>query len=405
MNTAKSPILFLALLGLGLCVLFTQSLHAQNEVDERAVINFKEGLGFFDPDSLFGVNIRFRMQNRIGMSTTDIQDLTPQEFEANVRRLRLRFDGFLGKKNLTYYIQLSFSRGDQDWDANGFPGIVRDAMVFYTFSPNFYMGFGQGKLPGNRQRVVSSGSQQFTDRSRLNALFNIDRDFGVMAYYENKIATMPFKLKGSISSGEGRNVTKTDNGLAYTCRFEWLPLGDFQKEGDFFEGDLAREQSPRVSLAYSYSFNHKAQKTLGQRGAYMPASQDIKSTFLDIMAKYRGWALAAEYAQRAVDNHSIFLVDDSPVYAYTGSGYNLQLSYLFPSRYEVAARYTYTRPNQRIRAYDYTADIYMLGLTRYWPNHRNKLQFNVSYNNQQWEMNATKDRKFLNFMVQLETGI
>jgi len=42
---------------------------AQTEVDERAVISFDKGLGFFDPDSLFGVNIRFRMQNRAAMNT------------------------------------------------------------------------------------------------------------------------------------------------------------------------------------------------------------------------------------------------------------------------------------------------------------------------------------------------
>jgi hypothetical protein len=36
---------------------------------------------------------------------------------------------------------------------------------------------GQTKLPGNNQRVVSSGSLEFTDRTINNSRFNIDRDF------------------------------------------------------------------------------------------------------------------------------------------------------------------------------------------------------------------------------------
>jgi hypothetical protein len=40
-------------------------------------------------------------------------------------------------------------------------------------------GFGQTKLPGNNQRVVSSGSLEFTDRTINNSRFNIDRDFGL----------------------------------------------------------------------------------------------------------------------------------------------------------------------------------------------------------------------------------
>jgi hypothetical protein len=89
---------------------------AQTEADERAVISFDKGLGFFAPDSTFGLNLRFRIQNRVGMTTFSGSNLAPELFEANVRRLRLRFDGFPGSTKLTYYLQLSFSRGDQNWD-------------------------------------------------------------------------------------------------------------------------------------------------------------------------------------------------------------------------------------------------------------------------------------------------
>jgi phosphate-selective porin OprO and OprP len=381
------------------------TLKAQTEVDERAVISFKKGLGFFDPDSVFGVNIRFRMQNRAAMSTESASDFSPREFEANVRRLRLRFDGFMASQDFTYYLQLSFSRGDQDWDNTGFPGIVRDAMVFYNFSPSFYMGMGQGKLPGNRQRVVSSGSLQFADRSATNAMFNIDRDFGVMAYYNNKLAGLPFNLKTAISTGEGRNINRTDDGLSYTGRLELLPFGEFLSDGDFLEGDLLHEPTPKLSMAFTSSFNHKATRMHGQRGIFMPESQDILSMFADAMAKFQGWALMLEYAHRSISDQQIYIVNNVPVYSYTGWGFNSQLSYHFFSGFEIAGRFTRLEPSDKVAHLVNPETIYTLGFNKYLPNHRNKLQLNLSYHKNTGPGYVLPGRNFWNIMFQVETGI
>ena len=397
------------LTGLMIVVFFlsisTEKAVAQTEVDERAVINFDKGLGFFDPDSVFGLNIRFRMQNRAAMNTISGSNLAPESFEANVRRLRLRFDGFVGNTDFTYYLQLSFSRGDQDWDNTGFPGIVRDAMVFYNFSPNFYMGFGQGKLPGNRQRVTSSGSQQFADRSAVNAIFNIDRDFGVMAYYNSGNEGFVYRIKTAISSGEGRNIVFTDPGLAYTGRIELLPLGEFKKDGDFLEGDLLREKTPKVSLGASLSFNHQAAKSSGQRGAYLPEEQNILSSFIDLIAKFNGWAIASEFATRNITDQQVFLVDESLLYSFTGWGLNNQLSYVFSSNYEIAARYTYIEPGNTVKWFQNKQDIYTLGFTKYMPDHKNKLQLNISYHDNPGLHFANRAKQYWNIMFQIEMGI
>jgi len=45
---------------------FTVSSKAQNESDERALMDVKNGLSF-SKDSLFKLNLRFRMQNRFGI--------------------------------------------------------------------------------------------------------------------------------------------------------------------------------------------------------------------------------------------------------------------------------------------------------------------------------------------------
>ncbi|HRN99861.1 MAG TPA: porin, partial [Flavobacterium sp.] len=96
-------------------------------------------------------NIRFRMQNRV--TYYDGEDEKPS-YDGQVRRLRLRFDGYVGDPRFLYVIQLSFAPGDVgELEAGRNINIIRDAMVFYRPNNRWDFGFGQTKLPGNRQRI------------------------------------------------------------------------------------------------------------------------------------------------------------------------------------------------------------------------------------------------------------
>jgi phosphate-selective porin OprO and OprP len=400
MKTTNSFLIFL----MSVLVISTIEATAQRETDEKAFINFKDGVGFLAPDSLFGMNIRFRMQNRIGMTFEEGWD--DSEFEATVKRCRLRFDGFIRDTKLTYYMQLSFSRGDQDWDNSHVPNVIRDAMVYYKFHPHFYIGMGQGKLPGNRQRVTSSGSQQFTDRSVVNATFNIDRDFGIFAYYNNTIGkNFTWVAKGAVSTGDGRNILKTDNGLAYTGRLEILPFGNFTHKGDYFEGDIERESSPKLSIAGSYSLNQNAVRTAGQRGTDLYEARDIETIFADLMLKYNGWCLTGEYAQRNSDNPVTFNTEGDYALIQTGKGYNTQLSYLFKNNYELAGRYSMIDPSEQMNGFDMPIqNIYTFGITKYICEHRTKLQLNISRIIKEHNLLIDKTKEW-NAMIQIEIGI
>ena len=196
--------------------------------------NYGRGVGLTSPDSLFQFNIRFRMQNR---ATFEFDEGEDTGISAQIRRLRLRFDGFVGNPHFLYVIQLSFAPGDVGVIEEGENiNVIRDAVLFYRPNRYWNIGFGQTKLPGNRQRVNSSGALQLTDRSINNARFNIDRDFGLQVYYLNSQPTaFGHEIKTAISTGEGRNWTKTsDNKLAYTSRLELYLFGSFTKDGGFF---------------------------------------------------------------------------------------------------------------------------------------------------------------------------
>ncbi|HOY40025.1 MAG TPA: porin, partial [Bacteroidales bacterium] len=323
----------------------------QTELDDRASVCFNKGWGFATKDSSIMTNLRFRIQNRFSMFSMSDSDLSINETEFKVRRLRLRFDGFVFDHKISYLFQLAFSRDDIDWDKNKFPSLVRDAMVFYKPISNLQIGFGQGKLPGNRQRVISSGQQQFADRSIVNSNFTLDRDFGFFVSISQPVGIGLFRLRAAVTSGEGRNIPKGDANFAYTGRIEYLPFGIFTNDGDYFEGDLDREPKPRLSLAGGYSFNKGAIRTGGQLGSFMDSGHDIMTLFADMVFKFRGWAFSSEFIKRDIHGSAfVTLTDGTPAYIVTGYGINTQLSYCFANHIEIAARHSVIIPDNEIRS-------------------------------------------------------
>lgn len=351
---------------------------AQNESDEQPLLSVNNGISI-QKDSLFLLNLRFRMQNRIGLTSVGGDNLSVDAIEARVRRLRLRFDGFVLNQKLQYYIQLSFSRADQDLETGVLPQTIRDAVLYYNFSPRFYLGFGQAKLPGNRQRVVSSGNLQFADRSLANALFTLDRDFGLFAYYTLPVNEMRFKFKGSLTTGDGRNAGAINEGLAYTGRVEWLPFGTFTNGGDYSEGDLEREKTLKISIGVGASANLKSARTGGQLGTELYDFRDFNTFIADMVLKYRGWAYSTEYMERSASNPITTNSTGDVRYIYVGQGLNQQLSYCFPSRWELAARYTFVQPFRSIAALERRTEEAWLGGSRYFNGHRIKAQAHVVY--------------------------
>lgn len=380
-------------------------LSAQNFLrDEVSIINFDNGVGFQTPDKKFGLNLRFRMQNRIGLTTFDDEEIKVKQIDAYVRRMRLRFDGFVLNEKLTYTVQLSFSRSDIDFANVPYPQIIRDAMVYYNFTPTFYIGIGQGKLPGNRQRVISSGSLQFVDRSDVNGLFTLDRDYGVFAYKKFPVGKSEFILKGALSTGEGRINEAGSNKIATTIRGEFLPFGGFAKYGDYSEGDIAREAKPKLSVGAGYSINSGTTRTAGQLGAFMKETKWMEYIFADMIFKYQGIAVEAEYMQRNAGNPVVTGLDGKPLFIYKGNGTNVQASYCFKNNYEIAGRYSKINPHKDITALTTPYDVYGLGVSKYITGHRTKIQFNLYYKDQP-AVGALTSKSNYQAVFQVELGI
>jgi phosphate-selective porin OprO/OprP len=336
------------------------------------------GLKFIAKDSTFSLLFRFRLQNQAFAQTISGNNLNVGATEARIRRLRLRIEGFLINPRLTYYLQLSFSRGDLDIVDDGPPNITRDAIIFYEVRDWWKMGFGQAKLPGNRERVISSGNLQFAERSIANNRFTLDRDFGWFQTFRLG-KKHPLLIKAVVSSGEGRNAFRGNGGLCYTGRLEWLPFGKFVNEGDYSEGDQDFHQVPALSLGFTESFNHRAQRAGGQLGGFLHSPADIRTSIADLMFKYRGWALLGEWFSRTADSGVQELIKDDVRYVYSGTGFNIQASRMLSRKNELALRYASVKPSGKLSGYEKQTDMLMLGFNRYLAGHRVKLQASIHY--------------------------
>ena len=353
----------------------------------------KFGKGLFNligKDSSFSMNVSARMQ-MLGTSNWDLNNgLSNPSSSLLVRRARLKFSGFAYSPKLKYKLELGLSNrdiGKASSFTNEAPKYILDAVVKWNFSGNFVLWFGQTKLPGNRERVISSGDLQQVDRSLLNSRFNIDRDMGFqLRHHFNLTDTFIVKEMFAVSQGEGRNITTGNlGGHQYTSRVELLPFGKFASKGDYRGSDLKFEPTPKLALGFTYDFNNDAVKNRSNQGSYMTNdtgfySTNISTVFVDAMYKHKGFSVMAEYAYR--DSEDAFAKNSDGTLTgdvvQVGNALNLQTGYLLTKTLEISGRYTNI---------DWDSDItgkgaenqYTLGLSKYIVGHKLKVQTDVSY--------------------------
>lgn len=347
---------------------------------------FGKGIRIMAQDSSFSMKFSVRMQNRFDGQYINSTDPSYTD-KINLRRARLKFDGFAFSPKLAYKMEFDVISGR-----------VLDAVVKWNFSGNFQLWFGQTKLPGNRERVISSQALQFVDRSMLNSKFNIDRDKGVQLRHHFKIGKMIIREMGSISVGEGRQFTGSSEGHDYTGRVEFLPFGKFSGKGDYFSSDLKREKKPKLALGFTYDYNNKAVKSRGQLGDFLSESRNLSAVFADMMFKYKGLSIMAEYADKKATNGSAAILDTNNIFMesfYTGTAVNTQLGYLFKNNWELAGRYTLVTPEKVTTNNEITQ--YTLGVSKYIVGHSLKVQSDFSL----IQENNTDDVFLFRFQVEM----
>lgn len=359
---------------------------AQTQTSKETLFG-KGMVNFVAKDSSFSVKFAPRVQM---LSSTNWNYEDESFGKANtsflIRRARLKFNGYVLTPKLQYKFELGLSNRDisgaSKYTGNA-PRYILDAVVKWNFHENFVLWVGQTKLPGNRERVISSGDLQLVDRSLLNASFNIDRDLGIQIRHHTKLSDK-FVMREifSISQGEGRNiVTGNLGGHQYTGRLEFLPFGTFKGKGDYKGGALTREEKPKLNIGVSYDYNYNAVRNLSNRGVYMENDigfyeTDITTWFVDAILKYKGFSFMGEYSKRTADDPIAKNSDgtETGVVVQEGDGINLLAGYLFPKNWEVTGRFSSIDIDVKDVSNQYT-----IGASKYIVGHKLKVQSDFSY--------------------------
>lgn len=360
--------------------------------------SFGKGINVIGKDSSYTMKFGVRFQS-LYMADWNVRDDDFQYVEdlsSNflIRRSRFKFNGYAFTPKLKYKMEFGLTNrdigGGIDAEHNFAPRFILDAFIDWNFYGNFSIKAGQAKLPGNRERVISSGNMQLVDRSRLNSRYNIDRDMGVQLKHHFTIGSQ-FLVREVVAftQGEGRNITANNiGGYDYTFRLEMLPFGKFQKKGDYVASAIYREEKPKLALGFTYDINERAPRERGQNGSFIynedgshAQGKTLNTIFADLMFKYKGLNIMIEYANKMVDGDdpNVYDKDDESIVVgtyYVGTGINAQAGWMFKNNVELTGRYTQITPQVGVSNNETE---YTLGLSKFFVGHKLKVQTDISY--------------------------
>lgn len=363
---------------------------------QMTIPKFGKGLQITSQDSSFylkmGLRVQTLFQNEWNLKDDDFSALEDHKSAFSIRRARLKFSGWALSPTLKYKCQLALSNRDNGGGNkatySNAANIILDAHLEWNFYKHLSVWVGQGTMPGNREKNVSSGNLQFVDRSRLNSRFTLDRDAGIMLKNHHKIGNdFIIKETVAITSGEGKNITSGNiGGAAYTFKVEALPFGKFQSKGAYSGSATKFEKKPKLAIAIAYDINQNAGRERGQKGSFIIApdgieiGKDLNTLYADLMFKYKKLSIMAEYVKRTTEDGkpTVFFGDlPAPIATYyTGSATNFSIGYMMKNHWEIATRWTSIHPDEGVASDE---DQYTVGLSKFIVGHKLKVQTDLTY--------------------------
>ncbi len=363
-------------------------------------------------DSSWSAKLGVRIQSLYAGEWTmnDTAGITTGNSEFSLRRARLKIEGFAYHPKFTYKFELGFSNREiavQNTQNKTNQSHLLEAVVRWNFYKNLTLWVGQTKIPVNREQIISTADMSFTDNSLLRKEFSIDRDMGFQLRHHFKFFDK-FNVREAfaVSQGEGRSAP-ADNlgGYQFTGRLELLPLGLFEKNGDYVGIDFVREQKPKISLAASFDANNRAVKQKSNIGKYLVTDKgffetDIYTLTFDVFFKYKGFTCLTEYAAREAEQAISKNSDGSKtgINVNVGKAANTQLGYLFKNNWEIATRFTYLQLDKKITGQEINRQ-YTLGVSKYLVNTKLKIQSDISYLDVQ---NSKDNEIYWRFMLDIQ---
>ena len=249
--------------------------------------------------------------------------------------------------------------------------------------------FGQWKTEFGRERVSSSGRQEFVERSIVNRNFTADRQKGVMLMGRVAKGTRAdSQYYAGVFTGNGRgyrsssagSLDNRDGAPMWVARYQW----NFLKEDPgFSQSDLEYHRAPVAAVAIAGLSNRsRFTRFSGSGGGSLdgfevglPGQFAVRQVAEDFVLKYRGLFIQHEYHWKKVRDRIHHRITGMSGAYVQGGYFPHHAAPWVPEALELGLRYAivdqdHARQYDRITEWAAVANWFMEG-------HANKLTFDV----------------------------
>lgn len=359
----------------------------------------KKGFTLETRDKKWKTAIQWRFQGRYTYpergdadSFGDFTDNDESTFE--LRRVRMKVGGHGYKPWIKYYFEVDW-QPTRSSGTSGSDTRLIDWRIMIEKYKWLQLRVGQWKINYNRERVDSSGKQQFVERSIVNSVFTIDRQVGAMLYGHLAPGTLADSwYYAGVWTGSGRREANDDDNMMYMGRFQWNFFG---RDLKWTQSDLKYHKQPTGSIAVGgYTTIGKCTRWsssgCGSLAGFTSDSTAFDGQFRvegmveEFAFKWRGLSVQHEYHWKQIKDAGI-------AEGATGHRTNLMGSYsqigyfphyllaAIPKPLEVGFRYAFVDPNVFVE--DDNRQEYSLVFNWFFEGHRNKLTMDTSWLTQQ----------------------
>jgi phosphate-selective porin OprO/OprP len=287
----------------------------------------------------------------------------------NVNRARFKLGGDLGSPSLGYYTEYDFPSER-----------LLDMRLTYSWADeSLNARAGQWKVPFNRERIDSSGKQQFADRSISNTYFTLDRQRGVAVSGRVRPGShLDSTWTVAVLEGAGRTGAGSPESPMWLGRWQWNAFG---RELEFSQGDTGYREDAAGGIAVGAArfrgpYTAFSSAGGGQLAGFDAGGDDryrVEQAMIETTYQHAGFSWQQEYHYKHVDDTALNDVERiHGGYAQVGWFPHARWKWA-PRPLEFAARYA------RVDADDLQLAESTFGVNWFFSGHNNKLTADFSY--------------------------
>ena len=292
--------------------------------------------------------------------------------ESRVNRSRIKIGGKAGLTGLTYYTEYDFP-SHRLLDLRFTLNTTRDWLNFRL---------GQWKVPYNRERVDSSGKQQFADRSIANRWFTLDRQRGALLFGRiGSGSAFDSSYSLGLLEGAGRNGKGEVDTPMWLARWDWNITG---AELAFSQSDTDYQENPGgvlslLTASYRGSYTAFSSAGGGSLPGYDVGTEDqyrVRQYAVESAYQFHGFSWQQEYHTKTIsDTRSGRKQKVHGGYAQVGFFPHGRWTTL-PRQLEFALRYAHVDP---VSSADHDSETEVtFGVNWFFSGHDNKLSFDYT---------------------------